>query len=123
MLDLIYLRGVNFIFVDYVRLCDRVELPERCAELVRQRFAKPYSCKKRVAGSSPALSASWENANLQRLPRGARRAARLGFERAFLAKKKRIYQSKYGSSRFVLEILSFPTCPQRKAVYPLDSRI
>jgi len=28
----------------------------------------------------------------QRIPRGAKRAARLGFERAFWAKKKRIYQ-------------------------------
>jgi len=40
----------------------------------------------------PTNTASWENANLKRLPRGARRAARLGFERAFLAKRKRIYQ-------------------------------
>ena len=37
-------------------------------------------------------TAKWENANLKRLPRGAKRAARLGFERAFLAKRKRIYQ-------------------------------
>jgi hypothetical protein len=38
------------------------------------------------------LSASWENANLKRLPRPAVGGTRLGFERAFLAKKKRIYQ-------------------------------
>ena len=37
-------------------------------------------------------TASWENANLGKSARGARRAARLGFERAFLAKRKRIYQ-------------------------------
>ena len=47
---------------------------------------------KALASSNLALSASWENANLKRLPRGARRAARLEFERAFLAKRKRIYQ-------------------------------
>ena len=35
-------------------------------------------------------TASWEKANLKRFPRGAFRAARLGFERAFLAKRKRI---------------------------------
>jgi len=56
-------------------------------------------------------------------PRDAKRAARLVFERAFWAKKKRIYQSKYGLSRFVLEMLSFLLYPQRKAVSPLDSRI
>ena len=33
---------------------------------------------------------SWENANLKRQARGARRAASIGFERAFLAKRKRI---------------------------------
>ena len=37
-------------------------------------------------------TAKWENASLQRLARGARRAARIGFERAFLAKRERIYQ-------------------------------
>src|SRR3989344_4834072 len=37
-------------------------------------------------------TASWENANLKRSARGARRAARIEFERAFLAKRKRIYQ-------------------------------
>ena len=37
-------------------------------------------------------TANWENANLKRSARGARRAARIGFERAFLAKRKRIYQ-------------------------------
>ena len=37
-------------------------------------------------------TASWENANVKGSARGARRAARLGFERAFLAKRKRIYQ-------------------------------
>ena len=76
-----------------------------------------------TGGSNPPVSASWENASLQRLPRGGKAAARLVFERAFLAKRKRIYQSKYGSSRFILEMLSFPIYLQRKAVYPLDSRI
>ena len=37
-------------------------------------------------------TASWENASLQRLPRGGKAAARLVFERDFLVKKKRIYQ-------------------------------
>src|SRR3989344_3039110 len=37
-------------------------------------------------------TANWENANLQRQARAARRAARIGFERAFFAKRKRIYQ-------------------------------
>jgi len=35
-------------------------------------------------------TASWENASLQRLPRGGKAAARLVFERDFLVKKKRI---------------------------------
>src|SRR3989344_778257 len=71
----------------------------------------------------PKTTANWENANLKRSARGARRAARIEFERAFLAKRKRIYQSKYGSSRFVLEMLSFPSYPQRKVISPLGSRI
>ncbi|PIP67447.1 MAG: hypothetical protein COW93_00050 [Parcubacteria group bacterium CG22_combo_CG10-13_8_21_14_all_41_9] len=37
-------------------------------------------------------TANWENANLKRSARGARRTTRIGFERAFLAKRKRIYQ-------------------------------
>ena len=37
-------------------------------------------------------TANWEKANLEKQARGARRAARIGFERAFLAKRKRIYQ-------------------------------
>ena len=37
-------------------------------------------------------TASWQNANLTRLPRPAVGGTRLGFERAFLAKRKRIYQ-------------------------------
>ena len=45
-----------------------------------------------TASSNLALSASWENANLEKQARGARRAARIGFERAFLAKRKGIYQ-------------------------------
>ena len=52
-------------------------------------------------GSNPTLSASWNFASEKTLPRGGCAAARLGFERAFLAKRKRIYQTKYGSSRFV----------------------
>src|SRR3990167_5637119 len=67
--------------------------------------------------------ANWNFASEKAHPRGAFRAARLGFERAFWAKKKRIYQSKYGSSRFVLEMLSFPIYPQTKVISPLDLRI
>jgi len=37
-------------------------------------------------------TASWENANWKRSPRGGKAAARLEFERAFLEKMKRIYQ-------------------------------
>ena len=37
-------------------------------------------------------TASWEKANSQRLPRPAVGGTRLGFERDFLAKRKRIYQ-------------------------------
>ena len=37
-------------------------------------------------------TANWENASLKRSARGARRAARIESERAFLAKRKRIYQ-------------------------------
>ena len=40
----------------------------------------------------PEHTASWENANLKRSARGARRAACIEFERAFWAKRKRIYQ-------------------------------
>lgn len=39
-------------------------------------------------GSNPSSSASWENVNLKRLPRGAKRAVRLGFERDFWRKGK-----------------------------------
>src|SRR3989344_7902337 len=48
-----------------------------------------------------------EIANASCPPRFARRLICMGF----LAKKKRIYQTKYGSSRFVLEMLSFPIYP------------
>ena len=37
-------------------------------------------------------TANWNFARKKVQPRGAERAARLGFERAFLAKRKRIYQ-------------------------------
>jgi len=37
-------------------------------------------------------TANWNFARKKAQPRGAFRAARLGFERAFLAKRKRIYQ-------------------------------
>jgi hypothetical protein len=52
-----------------------------------------------VLGSNPSAPASWENANLNRLARDAFRAARLGFERAFLAKRKRIYQRRAKGKR------------------------
>jgi len=42
---------------------------------------------RRVSGN-PTLTASWENANLQKSARGARRAARTEFERAFWRKRK-----------------------------------
>src|SRR3989338_7124255 len=45
-------------------------------------------------------------------PRFARRLICIGF----LAKKKRIYQTKYGSSRFVLEMLLFLTYPHSAPV-------
>src|SRR3990167_8175280 len=38
------------------------------------------------------FTANWENASFWKIPRGDKAAARLGFERAFLAKRKRIYQ-------------------------------
>jgi len=44
-------------------------------------------------------TASQNFASEQVIPRGARRAARLGFERAFWAKTKRIYQ--YGQKKFL----------------------
>ena len=78
---------------------------------------------KPLVGSNPTLSANWNFARKKVQPRGAERAARLGFERAFWAKRKRIYQSKYGSSRFVLEMLPFLIYPHSLTIYPLDSRI
>ncbi len=51
-----------------------------------------------LVGSNPTPSASWENANLQRLPRPANGGTWLEFERAFLTKKKRIYQE--GQKKF-----------------------
>ena len=68
-------------------------------------FARPPipSPAKRDEGRIPfelfqEYTASWENANLQKQARGARRAARIEFERAFLAKRKRIYQE--GQKKF-----------------------
>ena len=64
----------------------------------RIHFARPIhpSRAKRGEGMPFELfleyTASWENANLKKQARGARRAARIEFERAFLAKRKRIYQ-------------------------------
>ena len=62
-------------------------------------FARPPISSRAVRGEEripfeliSEYTASWENANLQKQARGARRAARLGFETAFLAKRKRIYQ-------------------------------
>ena len=37
-------------------------------------------------------TANWENASLKKSARGGKAAARLGFERAFLAKRERTYQ-------------------------------
>ena len=62
-------------------------------------FARPSIPSRAVRGEDRIpfelfleYTASWENANLKRQARGARRAARIEFERAFLAKRKRIYQ-------------------------------
>ena len=59
---------------------------DECAALEMRLGRNP------LTGSNPVPSASRENANLKRSARDAERAARLGFERAFLAKRKRIYQ-------------------------------
>lgn len=48
--------------------------------------------RKAILGSNPSLTANWNFASETALPRGAERAARLEFERVFLAKRKRIYQ-------------------------------
>ena len=48
----------------------------------------------RIVGSNPTPTANWEDANLKKSARGARRAARIEFERVFFAKRKRIYQSR-----------------------------
>ena len=65
----------------------------------RIHYARPPIPSRAVRGEEripfeliSEYSASWENANLKRSARGARRAARTGFERVFLAKRKRIYQ-------------------------------
>ena len=58
-----------------------------------------------TVGSNPTLSARKDFARKSCPPRFARRLICMGF----LAKKKCFYQTKYGSSRFVLEMLSFPT--------------
>lgn len=63
---------------------------------LRQQFAKLRASKKRHTGSNPVASANWENANFWKIPRGAERAARIEFERDFLAKRKRIYRRKTG---------------------------
>ena len=62
-------------------------------------FARPLIPSRAVRGEDRIpfelfleYTAKWENASLQRLPRGGCAAARLGFERAFWAKRERIYQ-------------------------------
>ena len=75
-------------------------LPRLC-EAVAGRFIPRQDCFQKRFEFCTMNTANWENANVKRSARDARRAARLGFERAFGAKTKRIYQSKYGSSRFV----------------------
>ena len=65
----------------------------------RIHFARPPIPSRALRGEEripfeliSEYTASWENANLGKTARGARRAARIEFERAFLAKRKRIYQ-------------------------------
>src|SRR3990167_3101646 len=58
----------------------------------------------------PTNTAKWENASFGKMPSPAVGGTRLGFERAFLAKRKRIYQSKYGSSRFVFRFFGSLEC-------------
>ncbi|MBI4812369.1 hypothetical protein HY798_02955 [Candidatus Falkowbacteria bacterium] len=50
-------------------------------------------------------TASWENANLQRSARGARRAARLGFERGFFGEKEKDLSMK-GKRNFFINFLT-----------------
>ena len=47
-------------------------------------------------------TANWNFASEKILPRGGCAAARLGFERAFLAKRKRIYQ--WGQKNFFIRV-------------------
>ena len=61
-------------------------------------FARPIHPSRALRGEGripfelfQEYTASWENANWKKQARGAERAARTGFERAFLAKRKRIY--------------------------------
>ncbi|MBI5077459.1 hypothetical protein HZB94_03705 [Candidatus Falkowbacteria bacterium] len=56
-------------------------------------------------------------------PHGGEAAARQRFERAHSLKTKTIYQTKYGSSRFVLEMLSFLLYSRFVASFQLDLRI
>ena len=63
------------------------------------RFARPPNPSRAQRGEDripfelfQEYTASWNFARKKAQPRGARRAARIGFERAFLAKRKRIYQ-------------------------------
>src|SRR3989344_1050530 len=63
-----------------------------------------------IESSNLSPSANWNFARKKAQPRGAERAARLGFERGFLAKRKRIFQSKYGSSRFVFRFFGGLEC-------------
>ncbi len=57
----------------------------------RAALEKRY-VRKDIVSSNLTPTANWENANLGKQARGARRVARIEFERAFLAKRKRIYQ-------------------------------
>ena len=77
---------------------------------------------KGTVSSNLTASASWEKANSQRLPRPAVGGTRLGFERDFLAKRKRIYQSKYGSSRKFSKNLFWGLKFPAKRQNPLDYR-
>jgi hypothetical protein len=87
----------------------------------RIHFARPIHPRSPQAAEGTAFelfqeyTASWENVNLQKQARGAFRAARIGFERAFLAKRKRIYQE--GQKKFFHLLLGVSNLTQR-ITYP-----
>ena len=88
----------------------------RRARVVEWAALEMRYARKGIRGSNPLASARKDFANANCSPRFARRLICMGF----LAKKKRIYQTKYGSSRFVLEMLSFRTYPHSVTILTRD---